>query len=180
MNFSINDQVVFVNENLKGKVTAIKNDILTIECMDLEIEVHKKEVIKINANYKNIYSKLNNTRILDVNENDSLIESNSQRFNNQLKINISRNFELDLHIEKLIENFSCLNAQEILQFQMNAFFKGIFKAKRLGINYLIVIHGIGKGVLRGKIIDFLKKNEAIYSPANYALYKGGAIEIKIN
>ena len=85
-----------------------------------------------------------------------------------------------MHIEKLIENFSCLNAQEILQFQMNAFFKGIFKAKRLGINYLIVIHGIGKGVLRGKIIDFLKKNEAIYSPANYALYKGGAIEIKIN
>ena len=180
MDFLINDKVIFINENLRGKIIKIKDDILIIECNKVEIEANKHDVIRVNDNYNKIYSKFKTKNVLDEPVNDFISENKIQDFNNELKINFSKNFELDLHIEEIIENFSCLSSQEILQIQMNTFFKGIFKAKRMGLDYLIVIHGKGKGILRKKIVDFLEENEANYSPANYLLYKGGGIEIKIN
>ena len=45
---------------------------------------------------------------------------------------------------------------------MNAFFRGIFEAKNLGMDYLIVICGIGKGILKKKIIEFLNQTREIY------------------
>mgnify|MGYP001305829061 CR=1 FL=1 len=181
MNFFIGDQVIFINENLRGKVVNIKGDFLVVTCSDLDLEIHQSEVIKVSKDVEYIYSKLiKNESSLTCN-NDELSQNEDTKSSIiDLKVHISKNFELDLHIEKLIENFEFLNTQEILQFQMNAFFRGIFKAKRLGIDYLIVIHGIGKGILKRKIIHFLEKNEAVFCEAEYMLYKGGAVEIKIN
>ena len=60
MNFSIGDQVIFINDNLRGKVVGIKKDFLIINCLKLDLEVHKSEVIKISKEMEDIYSKLNN------------------------------------------------------------------------------------------------------------------------
>ena len=183
MNFSIGDQVIFINDNLRGKVVGIKKDFLIINCLKLDLEVHKSEVIKISKEMEDIYSKLNiekDSIISIINDDNYIQNEDKESIIIDIKANISKNFELDLHIEKLIDNFEFLDVQEILQFQMNTFFRGIFEAKNLGIDYLIVIHGIGKGVLKKKIVEFLQENEAIFHDADYNRYKGGAIEIKIN
>ena len=182
MNFSIGDQVIFINENLRGEVVSIRGELLTVNCSSIDLEIHQSEVIKLSKDVESIYSKLikDESSLISTYKDELSQNQDSKSSIIDLKVTISKNFELDLHIEKLIENFEFLNAQEILQFQMNAFFRGIFKAKRLGIDYLIVIHGIGKGILKRKIIHFLETNEAIFCEAEYMLYKGGAVEIKIN
>ena len=182
MDFSIGDQIIFINENLRGKIVNIKKEILVVNCSKIDLEVHKSEVIKLSKDIENIYSKL----MVDTNsffsiKNDELYQNENKIYKPiDLKVNISKNFELDLHLEKIIDNLEHLNSQEILQLQMNTFYKGVFEAKNLGIDYLIVIHGIGKGVLKRKIVEFLQENEAVFFDANYNKYKGGAIEIKIN
>ena len=181
MNFSIGDQVIFINENLRGKVVDIRGDLLVVNCFNLDLEVLQSEVIKVSRDVEGIYEKIIKDEPSLAHTNDGLIQNIDKKSAIiDLKVNISQNFELDLHIEKLIDNFEFLNAQEILQFQMNTFFRGIFEAKRMGIDYLIVIHGIGKGVLKKKITHFLEQNEAIFCDAEYMIYKGGALEIKIN
>ena len=65
-------------------------------------------------------------------------------------------------------------------FLINSKSKKLSTLQNMGIDYLIVIHGIGKGILKRKIIHFLEKNEAVFCEAEYMLYKGGAVEIKIN
>ena len=181
MDFFIGDEIVFINENLRGQVIGIKGDILVVNCLKLDLEVHKSEVIKINKEVDNFYSKL---MVVDgsfvFSQDNELNENEKKDLPIELKINISKNFELDLHIEKIIEKLDYIHPKEILQLQLNAFYRGIFEAKNLGIDYLVVIHGIGKGVLKRKIIEFLKENEAIFFEADYNKYKGGAIEIKIN
>ena len=57
MDFLINDKVIFINENLRGKIIKIKDDILIIECNKVEIEANKHDVIRVNDNYNKIYSK---------------------------------------------------------------------------------------------------------------------------
>ena len=182
MDFFIGDQVIFINENLKGEIVDIRGDILVVNCLKLDLEVHSSKVIKINKEIENIYSKLMVTDGSFIFNQDDKLNQNKEKKDLpiELKINISKNFELDLHLEKIIDNLECIHPQEILQLQLNAFYRGIFEAKNLGIDYLVVIHGIGKGVLKRKIVEFLEENEAIFFEADYNKYKGGAIEIKIN
>ena len=182
MNFSVGDKVIFINEKLRGRIVDIKNDILVVNCSKLDFEIHKSEVIKISEDVESMYSKLKvNDQSFVISENDDPIQyKDKQDSSIELKVTISKNFELDLHLEKIIENLENVNHQEILQLQMNAFYRGVFEAKNLGIDYLIVIHGIGKGILKRKIIEFLEENQAVFSDADYIKYKGGAIKIKIN
>ena len=58
MNFSIGDQVIFINENLRGKVVSIRGDFLTVNCSSLDLEIHQSEVIKLSKDVEGIYSKL--------------------------------------------------------------------------------------------------------------------------
>jgi len=182
MNFSVGDKVIFINEKLRGMIIDIKNDILVVNCSKLDFEINKSKIIKISEDVESMYSKLTvNDQSLVISENDDPIQyKDKQDSSIELKVNISKNFELDLHLEKIIENLENVNHQEILQLQMNAFYRGIFEAKNLGIDYLIIIHGIGKGILKRKIIEFLEENQAVFSDADYIKYKGGAIKIKIN
>ena len=106
MDFFIGDQIVFINENLRGEIVGIKGDILVVNCLKLDLEVHKSEVIKINKEIDNLYSKLMVNKIsFDDGQNDKLIQKKEKKgIPIDLKVNISKNFELDLHLEKIIEN----------------------------------------------------------------------------
>jgi hypothetical protein len=87
-------------------------------------------------------------------------------------------WEVDLHIEELLESHSGLSNTDILIKQMSEF-KGIFKkAKKEGIHKLIVIHGVGEGVLKNEVRTFLMNQEQIeYYDAEYSEYGKGATAI---
>jgi hypothetical protein len=87
--------------------------------------------------------------------------------------------ELDLHIEKLVENASELTPKEILQEQMLHFERYLDQAIRLGIERVFIIHGLGKGKLRQTIQARLRRRNDIREFRNeyHPRYGYGATEV---
>jgi hypothetical protein len=73
---------------------------------------------------------------------------------------------VDLHIEKLINNWKGLSNFEILTIQLRNFEKYYQLAIAHHQPYLIVIHGIGTGKLKNEIHEILKTKKEVRSFAN--------------
>jgi len=178
MGFSIGDKVIFVNQSRDGIVIDTKDDnIFIIESEGVQFEVYKDEIIKVNKESENFYQTIN--KISTSKKQIEYFDKKLEKLNEDYKVLISKDFELDLHIEKIIDNFKHLSSSEILDIQMNVFYKAIFKANDLKLPFLIVIHGLGKGILKSKIIKFLKDNDASFFDESPLFYKGGATRINL-
>lgn len=90
-------------------------------------------------------------------------------------------WEMDLHIEELLESHLGMSNTEILLKQM-AEFRGMFKkAKREGIHKLIVIHGVGEGVLKNEIRSWLMNQDQIeVYDADFGEYGKGATAVEFH
>lgn len=89
-------------------------------------------------------------------------------------------WEIDLHIEQLVESYRDLTHAEILKKQMNAFRTFFNKGCSQSIRKMIVIHGVGEGVLKFEIRSFLDKLDGVYYyDADYADYGKGATTIEV-
>lgn len=86
---------------------------------------------------------------------------------------------VDLHIEKLTNDWEHLSNFEILATQLNNFEKFYELAVAHKQPTLIVIHGVGEGKLRDEIHDILKLKKEVKSFVNqfHPLYGYGATEI---
>ncbi len=86
---------------------------------------------------------------------------------------------IDLHIEKLSDNWRGLSNFEILNIQLNYFEKYYNLAIAHRQPNLIVIHGVGTGKLRTEIHEILKLKREVRSFANQymASYGFGATEV---
>src|SRR5205085_1596839 len=68
---------------------------------------------------------------------------------------------VDLHIEKLVDNWKKLSNLEILAIQLSEFEKWYDLAVAHRQPSLIVIHGVGEGKLRDEIHDILKTKREV-------------------
>ena len=64
-------------------------------------------------------------------------------------------WEIDVHIENIVEHFYHLSNYEIINLQLEVCEEMILKAQRMKIRKLIIIHGKGQGVLRNEIHQML-------------------------
>ncbi|MCK9167530.1 MAG: DUF2027 domain-containing protein [Bacteroidales bacterium] len=90
--------------------------------------------------------------------------------------------EVDLHISALKSDFSAMTNTEILHFQMEYFHRSLDNAIAKAYRKVIFIHGIGNGVLRDGIIDYLKRNfpDFVYRNASFQTYGYGALEVELS
>ena len=98
---------------------------------------------------------------------------------------IQFNFEIDLHIEDLLDDHIGLSNFEIMQIQMQTCRMFIEKAIRLKSKKAVLIHGKGEGVLKHEIYSYLDRLENTkhinieYNDASYSNYgKDGATEVR--
>lgn len=86
---------------------------------------------------------------------------------------------IDLHIEKLTDNYRRMSNYEILQLQLKTFEKYYQLAVVHHQPSLIVIHGVGEGVLRDEIHDILRLKKEVKTFVNqyHPNYGFGATEI---
>ncbi len=86
---------------------------------------------------------------------------------------------IDLHIEKLTDNYRRMSNYEILQLQLKTFEKYYQLAIVHHQPSLIVIHGVGEGVLRNEIHDILRLKKEVKTFVNqfHPNYGFGATEI---
>lgn len=87
--------------------------------------------------------------------------------------------ELDLHIEKLVEDPSHLTNAQIIQLQLRVFEDYMDKAIRLGMERVFIIHGLGKGRLRDAIASRLIRMPEVITFKNefHPKYGHGATEV---
>ena len=88
-------------------------------------------------------------------------------------------YELDLHIENLTDNIRGMDNADMLQLQLSTFERYLHLAIMHHQERMIVIHGLGKGVLRDAIHDILAQTPEVAHYANeyIAKYGFGATEI---
>ena len=88
--------------------------------------------------------------------------------------------EIDLHLEKLLDNEERLTDGEKLSFQMDYFERMLNTAIRLRKRKLVVIHGVGEGVLREEVRKMLQYYEGCrFDDADPRRYGYGATAIDI-
>ncbi|TAM97657.1 MAG: hypothetical protein EPN39_10840 [Chitinophagaceae bacterium] len=88
-------------------------------------------------------------------------------------------YEVDLHIEKLTDQYNHLTPADMLAIQLGEFQRQLDIAIAKHQYSLIVIHGIGKGTLRNEIHEMLRHTPEVKSFVNQydARYGYGATEI---
>jgi hypothetical protein len=88
-------------------------------------------------------------------------------------------YEVDLHIEKLVDHAEGLSPSDMLLMQLAELQKQLDLAIARRQSSLVVIHGVGKGVLRGEVHEILHHTPQVKSFVNQydARYGYGATEI---
>lgn len=88
--------------------------------------------------------------------------------------------EVDLHIEKLIEDPQTLSASEMLDLQMKAVAQSLESAHIHKVKSFILIHGVGNHYLKNKVKNYLNTQKNLverYADADMLQYGGGATEV---
>ncbi|PKP22717.1 MAG: hypothetical protein CVU05_02760 [Bacteroidetes bacterium HGW-Bacteroidetes-21] len=92
--------------------------------------------------------------------------------------------EVDLHIEKLLDNYLGMSNHEIVTFQLNHFRKELEAAigNRGKVSRIVFIHGIGNGTLKLQLRKQLDEFYSFltYQDASYAEYGFGATMVMLD
>ena len=179
MNFKIGEKISFLLEKGGGTIIKIEgpNRIIVLDDSGFDRPFFINEIVKIHS----IDYELDNFN-KDVNDDESLSTSNfvvsKENLNGNKKS--STVWEIDLHIEELLESHLGLTNTEILMKQMTEFRSFFRRAQEKSISKLIAIHGVGEGVLKNEIRSFLSKKDNVeFFDASYMEYGKGATEIRL-
>lgn len=98
----------------------------------------------------------------------------------KIKSELNEAWEIDLHIQELVEDYKHLSNGQILEIQLQHFRRFLQHAFSKRIRKLIVIHGVGTGRLKGEIGVILSGYTHVeYYDASYQTYGKGATEVRI-
>jgi hypothetical protein len=86
-------------------------------------------------------------------------------------------FEIDLHIEELLDDTSGMEKSAIIQHQLSVFERCIDEARMLRLWKFVAIHGVGKGVLRDEVRKLILREGLNFQDASYQRYGYGATEV---
>ena len=86
-------------------------------------------------------------------------------------------FEVDLHIEELVDSFDGLSNAEIINIQLKHFQKKLDEALYKKAYKIIFIHGVGNGRLKSALREELAAHNFKFTDAAYEKYGGGATEV---
>ena len=184
MSFQVGDKVKFLNENLKGVVKAIlKNDLLLIDATDgFEHKVKPNQVLVINDDNSVIY----NINKEDIREKVTRPASKKytsdilSRYTTNTKFQYEKVIEIDLHLEELVEYPMKLDDRLRLYTQLQHAKKCLEAAVNQRYRKIIFIHGVGEGILKSELRNYLAQFEnIIVKDADYREYGSGATEVII-
>ena len=178
MKFSVGEEVGYLHEKGGGIIQRIEGVHYFIEDeFGFERPFLSSEIVKIHGkNYQmDHYTD-------KVNDDESLSTANYFVRQELLtgRKRPSEVWEIDLHIEELLDSHVGLSNTEILIKQMTEFRSFLKRAQEKSIPKLVVIHGVGEGVLKNEIRTFLSKKEHVeFYDASYLEYGKGATEIRL-
>ena len=94
--------------------------------------------------------------------------------------NIKKNgqyWEVDLHIETILDRYQHLSNYEIVQIQLKKCKNAVERAIQKNVYKLIIVHGKGSGVLREEVHQLLNNYSVEIRDSKFQDYGGGATEV---
>ncbi len=173
--FTIGERIGFLHESGEAIIINIfKNNTLLIQDdFGFEQIREEKDLIKIygtDYNLENSAVPIEKQQVKSKNKSKSLINNKQQ----------NSFWEIDLHVDRLLNSYSSLSNTEILLKQLHQFKDFLQRAKNKRVQKVVVIHGVGEGVLKNEIRSYLAKQENLeFYDASYLEYGKGATEIRI-
>lgn len=177
--FKIGDKVEVLDDALQGTIIEVKNGLYVVETSEgFELEFKVEELIP--AGDITAIKEASKTSVIEMAKAEK-ITKNHHRVNTEKK---SRKdefvLEVDLHIEKLVTNFSRMTNFDILNIQVDTARGQLEFAIRNRIPKMVFIHGTGEGVLKTELeYLFGRYPEINFKEASYRKYGLGATEVYI-
>ncbi|MCJ8164995.1 Smr/MutS family protein [Pontibacter sp. E15-1] len=109
---------------------------------------------------------------------EQLIDATTQHPNFKLQ---APEHEIDLHIEKLLEDYSGMSNSAMLKTQLEKFQDSLDRALAANMHEIVFIHGAGNGVLRKEIQKILSRTPGIkfFEDAHKEKFGYGATLVKL-
>jgi dsDNA-specific endonuclease/ATPase MutS2 len=172
----IGNKVAVLDDVLKGEVTAISKDFVSIRSSDgMIFKFNERELVKIETEQHEL------AKFSDIN-NDFLKEKIEQ-FKPKNKLFKKQNkevvMEVDLHINQLIKSVKGLDNYDMLNLQLDTAKAKVEFAIQKRISKIVFIHGVGEGVLKSELQSLLNKYPVKHYDASYKKYGLGATEVYI-
>lgn len=177
MRFKIGEKVTFMNDTGQGVILEFKdsNTAIIEDETGFDRPVPVKELVKIYGDQSNSV----NANAAEFLTEEELAEIQHKPSSDYLK-RFSDYWEIDLHTHNILDTESGMSSSALLNYQILAFKEAFEGARQKRISKLIVIHGIGKGVLKSEIRTFLSHKDGVeFYDASFAEYGKGATEVRI-
>jgi dsDNA-specific endonuclease/ATPase MutS2 len=175
--FNIGDRVRLLDQEGEGVVCDVIGSqvVIDLEGMEMTFEAAELVVVKHDALVDQPIAKK------DISAKDKEIRKQGQAKLKQLEDVTQAVYELDLHIDELLDHYSNMTNGEILQHQMRCCRQFVREAIDKRYHKIVLIHGVGEGVLRTEIHHYLDTLQRIeYHDAPYRTYGYGATEVIIH
>lgn len=187
--FNIGDVVSVINDTISGTLIRLHPNKCVIEDTDGFERIYPLSNIVVTKHIGDYLLDHPDTLELIRQKIESItiqrIENAQTSSKTANKSTILFNFEIDLHIEDLLDDHIGLSNFEIMQIQMQTCRMFIEKAIRLKSKKAVLIHGKGEGVLKHEIYNYLDRLENTkhikieYGDASYSNYgRDGATEVR--
>jgi dsDNA-specific endonuclease/ATPase MutS2 len=177
--FEVGDKVAVLDEAIEGEVVAVKNNEISIKTTDdFVMTFFVNELVKSQktSDLNNLFSSKSISEVLKDKK-----EPVKRSFTKEKKSKKEEFvMEVDLHIEKLVQNFRGMSNFDILNIQMDTVKHKLEFAIKNRLPKMVLIHGVGEGVLKSEIEFFLLRyDNVVFQEANFQKYGFGATEVYI-
>ena len=153
--------------------TLLRTKAFFVEACKLD-ELKKKPIFEEKISKENM---MNLQEKMNINQRSESSPAAKPSFLDKHKID-DKIAEVDLHIGELVDNFTNLEKNDLLNIQLDYFKKCMHQSHIEKLNKIIFIHGVGYGKLKAEIEKLLQKTEGIeFYDAPYARYGMGATEV---
>ncbi len=179
--FQIGEKVTFLHEHGTGVVKGFRSAHVVIieDETGFERFFPLTELVKIHSTEFELGFNPEKFKLAKESHTKATVYEREERsYGNSLS---AKFWEIDLHIEELVDSHRGMTNAEILRHQMSEFRSFFARAIHHRIPRLIIIHGVGEGVLKDEVRLFLaKKDHLEYFDAPYTHYGKGATEIRLS
>lgn len=172
----IGDKVAVIDEDLAGEVKHIDDGLLTIETEEgFLLKFTENAVIKVENHEALHVSRSEIAKALKDKK-----EGQKRKHSSSYKRITREPLIVDLHIQELTPSTKNMSNYEMLVLQLDTVERRLNFAIENHIQRLILIHGVGKGVLRMEVETLLKGYDQVeFSDADFQKYGRGATEVYI-
>jgi len=177
--FEVGDKVAVIDEAIEGEVVAVKNNEISIKTTDdFVMTFFVNELVKLQktSDLNNLFSSKSISEVLK-DKKEPIKRSFTKEKKSKKEEFV---MEVDLHIEKLVQNFRGMSNFDILNIQMDTVKHKLEFAIKNRLPKMVLIHGVGEGVLKSEIEFFLSRyDNVVFQEANFQKYGFGATEVYI-